>query len=61
MATAKNINVAAEQASPVFLDKAVSNRKVCQLILAAGNNGVDVVGFPATFIPGYLGWVGCCP
>lgn len=59
--TDKRIKVAAVQASPVFLDKTATTRKVCQLILEAGTNGADVVGFPETFIPGYPGWLGLLP
>ena len=55
------IKIAAVQAAPVFLDKKASTEKVCQLILKAGRNGVDVIGFPETFIPGYPGWLEVLP
>lgn len=52
------IKLAAVQAAPVFLDKTATTNKVCSLILEAGKNGADVIGFPETFIPGYPGWTG---
>ena len=57
----KVIKIAAVQAAPVFLDKKASTEKVCQLIVEAGRNGVDVIGFPETFIPGYPGWLEVLP
>lgn len=55
--TKKPIKLAAVQAAPVFLDKAATTEKVCQLILQAGRDGADIIGFPETFIAGYPGWV----
>ena len=57
----KNIRVVAVQASAVFLDKAATTQKVCDLILRAGKLSADVIGFPETFIPGYPGWVELLP
>jgi nitrilase len=57
----KLIKIAAVQAASVFLDKKESTEKVCQLILEAGRNSADVIGFPETFIPGYPGWVEVLP
>ncbi|KAL5331213.1 hypothetical protein ACEPPN_000742 [Leptodophora sp. 'Broadleaf-Isolate-01'] len=57
----KVLKLAAVQAAPVFLDKKASTEKVCQLILDAGRNGADVIGFPETFIPGYPGWIEVLP
>ncbi|CEJ90551.1 hypothetical protein VHEMI06327 [[Torrubiella] hemipterigena] len=51
------IKLAAVQASPVFLNKAATTEKVCELILEAGKQGADIVGFPETFVSGYPGWV----
>jgi nitrilase len=55
------IKLAAVQAAPVFLNKAATTEKVCSLILEAGRNGADVIGFPEGFIPGHPGWVEVLP
>jgi nitrilase len=55
------IKLAAVQAAPVFLNKAATTEKVCSLILEAGRNGADVIGFPEGFIPGHPGWVEVIP
>lgn len=56
-----NLKLAAVQAAPVFLNKAATTQKVCSLILEAGENGADVIGFPESFIPGHPGWVEVLP
>ncbi|CZR62796.1 uncharacterized protein PAC_12693 [Phialocephala subalpina] len=55
------IKLAAVQSGPVFLNKAATTEKVCSLILEAGRNGADVIGFPEGFIPGHPGWVEVMP
>ncbi len=55
------LKLAAVQAAPVFLDKSATTEKVCKLILEAGKNGADVIGFPEGFIPGHPGWVEAIP
>jgi nitrilase len=55
------IKLAAVQAAPVFLNKVATTEKVCSLILEAGRNNVDVIGFPEGFIPGHPGWVEVLP
>jgi len=35
--------------------------KVCSLILEAGRNGADIIGFPEGVIPGHPGWVEVLP
>ncbi len=57
----KLLKLAAVQAAPIFLNKKASTEKVCQLILAAGRENADIIGFPETFIPGYPGWVELLP
>lgn len=47
---------AAVQASPVFLDRKKTVKKVCDLIKEAGENGADLVVFPEAFIPTYPFW-----
>lgn len=61
MDSKKKLKLAAVQASPVFLNKAATTEKVCDLIRQAGHNGADVIGFPEGFIPGHPGWVEFIP
>lgn len=48
--------VAIAQASPVFLDRAATLEKACELIVDASHAGARLVVFPAAFIPGYPVW-----
>jgi nitrilase len=50
------IRIAAVQAAPVWMDRTRSVDKACSLIIEAGRNGADVVGFPENFIPGHPVW-----
>ena len=47
---------AAVQASPVFLNKDKTIKKVMKLINEASKNGADLVVFPEAFIPTYPFW-----
>lgn len=49
----KKVKVGAVQAEPAWLDLQGSVSKVISLIEEAGRNGVNVLGFPEVFIPGY--------
>ena len=55
------IKLAAVQAAPVLFNKEATTAKVCYLILEAGRNGAQVIGFPEGFIPGHPGWVEVLP
>jgi nitrilase len=50
------VKLAAVQAAPVFLNREASVDKACRLILEAGRNRADVVGFPESFISGFPHW-----
>lgn len=47
---------ASVQASPVFLDKDKTIKKICKLIKEAKKNGADLIVFPEAFIPTYPFW-----
>ena len=53
--------VAVAQALPVFLDRAATLEKACELIVDAGQAGARLIVFPAAFIPGYPEWVWTLP
>ncbi|KAH8886318.1 nitrilase/cyanide hydratase and apolipo protein N-acyltransferase [Thozetella sp. PMI_491] len=59
--TDSSLALAAVQAAPILFDKAATTKKVCSLIIEAGKNGADVIGFPEGFIPGHPGWVEVIP
>jgi nitrilase len=49
--------IAAVQAAPVYLDRAATIAKACDLIATAGREGAQLIVFPEAFIPTYPGWV----
>ncbi|KAH7236658.1 nitrilase/cyanide hydratase and apolipo protein N-acyltransferase [Fusarium tricinctum] len=55
------IKLGAAQIVPSFLNKTESTKKVLQWIREAGSQGVTVVSFPKTIIPGYPAWLGHYP
>jgi aliphatic nitrilase len=54
--TARTVRLAAIQAAPVYLDKAATISKACDLIAEAGARGIDIAGFPENFVPGHPLW-----
>jgi nitrilase len=55
--TKKTFQIAAVQASPVFMDREATVEKACGLIAEAAGNGARLVVFPETFIPTYPDWI----
>src|SRR5579864_3160775 len=53
--------VAIAQVAPVFLDRAATLEKACELIVDAGHAGARLIVFPAAFIPGYPFWIWSIP
>ena len=55
--TYPKFKAAVVQAAPVFLNRAATIDKACELILEAGRNGAALVAFPEVYVPGYPYWV----
>lgn len=51
------MKVAAAQTRPVWLDKDATAERVVSWIERAAGDGVQLVAFPETFLPGYPTWV----
>ena len=51
------LRVAAVQAAPVFLDIDATIDKTIVLMEQAARQGVQLVAFPETWIPGYPWWI----
>ncbi len=49
--------VAAVQATPAYLDRDATLSAAAHSITRAGTDGVDLVVFPESFVPGYPDWV----
>ena len=47
------IKVAAVHAAPVYMNKRATIQKVVKIIEGASKDGVDLLVFPETFVPGY--------
>ncbi|HWH81767.1 MAG TPA: carbon-nitrogen hydrolase family protein [Burkholderiaceae bacterium] len=51
------LRVAAVQAAPVFLDLDATIDKTIRLMKQAADQGVQLIAFPETWIPGYPWWI----
>lgn len=47
------IKAAVVHAAPVYMDKEATTAKVVRIIGDAGKQGIKLLAFPETFIPGY--------
>lgn len=50
------VRLAAIQAAPLLLDRDRTVERACALIVEAGRNGAQVVGFPENYVPGHPYW-----
>ena len=50
------VRLAAVQAAPVLLNREATVDKACRLIIEAGGEGADVIGFPEGFVPAHPLW-----
>lgn len=57
----ESFKIAVVQDAPVFLDRAATVAKSCNLLAEAGQNGARLVLFPEAFIPAYPDWVWATP
>ena len=57
----KDIELAAVQMAPVFLDKESTTQKVCTVIEEAAKHGSTLIGFPESIIPEYPGQIEMLP
>lgn len=55
------VKIAAAQLAPVYLNKAATVEKACEVIAEAGREGAQLIVFPEAFIPGYPDWVWLVP
>jgi nitrilase len=59
--TQETFQIAAVQASPVFMDREATVVKACRLIAEAASNNARLVVFPETYIPTYPDWIWYVP
>jgi nitrilase len=55
------IIVSAAQATPIYLDRAATIEKACDLISTAARNGAKLILFPEAFVPAYPDWTWVLP
>jgi nitrilase len=52
----QKIKVAAAHVAPVFLNAKATVKKACNIIENAGNDDIDLLVFPESFVPGFPLW-----
>ncbi len=57
----KSIKVGIIQVSPVYLNLAASMQKATELVKEAAGQGVKLIAFGETWLPGYPAWLDYCP
>ncbi len=54
--TYPTVRLAAAQVAPVFLDRAATIAKACDVIREAGSHGADLIAFPEGYVPAHPLW-----
>ncbi len=57
----RSFTVACAQFTPEFLSREGTIDRACQVITEAGDQGVRLLAFPESFVPGYPDWVWAVP
>lgn len=50
------VKLAAAQVAPIFLNREKTIEKACEVIIEAGKNGANIIGFPECYVPGFPHW-----
>lgn len=58
---AQRVKVAAAHVAPVYLDARATVEKACGLIHEAAKDGVELLAFPESFVPGFPLWAALSP
>ncbi len=51
--SSRKVKVAAVHAAPIYMNKRATILKVINIVEEASKDGVDLLVFPETFVPGY--------
>lgn len=57
----RKVKAAAVHSAPVFMDKTATIKKTVGIIESAGEQGLELLVFPETYIPGYPYFIECYP
>ncbi|KAJ4412962.1 hypothetical protein N0V85_003617, partial [Neurospora sp. IMI 360204] len=61
MASPTKIKLAAAHSAPIYMSKSATLAKAINLIHAAARDGVSLLVFPETYVPGYPYFIECYP
>ena len=61
MTKPETVRVAIAQSAPAYLDKEASLAKALEILQKSANQGVQLVAFGETWLPGYPAWLDVCP